>query len=446
MFWRKKHDIMYSDAATNDLLDNGVYSIHRPAAPKERGPFGGREHKGHNMLSGLWYVFILSCLLWWLPLFGQMIAGYIGGRKAGSPIRGVLVTVIPALIILLLIIGMDVGLFPFLGVIAGIPTMVMGGIHSLSPNAGHFLSGIYESLRPVVGLEGSGFLIIVCFGLIGGMMADMNKKEISHAAGGAHFYDAFFGRLSGASLSKFADMVAERVIWTLGTIDQGSRNLIGRIHHEPNQIGFEELRGLPSASVSSSPYDYSNEGPSYQPENAFGYDPLPPQDEGLVPVNDVFVDDQPPAYPERRFEEPEEGEWGVTHRGPSEDSMIRQWKEHKRNIGSGKRGRKHKRGARRRSERFPDDKPPSNFGEEEKRDAVIYDSSGKLMNFDEHGKKAKKSSPKKKQPSLVTRALAADKEIKEKPNKEVVQGDISEGQKEEKKIRRVKPEQSFDRL
>ena len=105
MFWRNRHETKYGDPTTDELVRQGVYSFNTPDTAGDKRLFARRERKErkeHNMLSGMWYVFILSCLLWWLPLFGQMIAGYLGGRKAGSAIKGIIVTVIPAVIILAL--------------------------------------------------------------------------------------------------------------------------------------------------------------------------------------------------------------------------------------------------------------------------------------------------------------------------------------------------------
>jgi len=43
---------------------------------------------------------LLSVLLsWWLPVLGPFIAGYVGGKKAGSVGRALLVCLLPALIV-----------------------------------------------------------------------------------------------------------------------------------------------------------------------------------------------------------------------------------------------------------------------------------------------------------------------------------------------------------
>ncbi len=484
--------MMYGDEATNRLMNRGVYSLYKPDM-EEKGRFSRRRE--HNILMGMWYVFILSCLLWWLPLFGQMIAGYLGGRKAGSPTKGVLVAVIPVLIILLLFVGMDLGMMPFLGAITGIPTMIMNGIQGFSPHAASYVSGMYISLKSFVGLDGNGFIIVVVFGLIGGMMADMNKKEIIRATGNDHFYDAFLGRLSGASLSKFADMVAERVIWTLGSIDHGGRNLLGRMHREPNTFGFDELQKLPSTSTAYALPAHISEPTSYQPEKAFGYDALPSQDEEFMDIENIAPNGSSATYrsreepqdsfmqiesisprrssvkrrsrkiPEDSFmqlkkinpkaprprsrsrREPQdslEEEWGISHRDLSEESLTKAWKEHNKNIDGGRYGGRYTRNAENVPERLYSKKKPKNQKPKEKRDALVYDNEGKLINKTEAKRNVRSKSSKNKVPSLVTRALDADKGVNAKANENALQNH-TEKQKEEKTMR-TKPVQSYDRL
>lgn len=488
MFRRRKQEMMYGDDATNRLMNRGVYSLYKPDM-EEKGRFSRRRE--HNIIVGIWYVFILSCLLWWLPLFGQMIAGYLGGRKAGSPTKGVFVAVIPVFIILLLFVGMDLGMLPFLGAIAGIPTMIMEGIQGFSPHAASYVSGMYISLKSFVGLDGNGFIIIVVFGLIGGMMADMNKKEIIRATGNEHFYDAFLGRLSGASLSKFADMVAERVIWTLSSIDHGSRNLLGRVHREPNAFGFNELQKLPPTSTTYTLPAHINEPISYRPEQAFGYDSLPPQDDEFIQMENISPKGSSAVYgpreepkdsfmhlentslrrtygkhrsrkmpedsfmqmkkitprtarPRREPQDSLEEEWGISHRDLSEESLTKAWKEHKKNIDGGRYGGRYNRNAENAPERLYNKKKPKNQKPKEKRDALVYDNEGKLINNSVAKRNVRSKSSKNKVPSLVTRAMDTDKEINVKTNENALQTPL-EKQKDEKNLRK-KPEKSYDRL
>ncbi len=449
MFHQKKHEMMYDDSTTNKLLDSGVYSVYKPDMTEKKRIFKRREH---TIITGMWYVFILSCLLWWLPLFGQMIAGYIGGRKAGSPFKGVLVAVIPVFLIFLLFVGIDQGYFPFLVTIVGIPSMVMTGVQNFSPHAASYISGIYDSLMSLVGLNGNSFFIIVVFGLIGGIMADMNKKEIIHASGNQHFYDALFGKFSGASLSKFADMVAERVIWTLSTIDYGGRSLIGRMHSEPSAIGFQDLRKLPTTPTPFALPAHHSEHASYQSEKAFDYDAYdskPFQDGEFERMKKIAPNAQPLRSQPRKEPDPFEGEFGISHRDLSDESLTKEWKEHKRNIERGKTGQKYRRDFNNNTEKLYSKKITGSIKSKEKRDAEIYNSEGSLINKIEDKKKGsskKVNFPKQKVPSLVSRALSTDEEVNPKTKEKIIHSATPPEQKEHGENVRTKKLQSYDRL
>lgn len=437
MLWRKKKDNVYGDFTTSRLLGNGIYSVNEPDFEEGGGFLNLRERP---VLVGIWYVFILSCLLWWLPLFGPMIAGYIGGRKAGSPLKGIMVAIIPVFIILLLLIGIDVGLIPGLGAVVAIPSMLMSGIQSISPTGASYLSGMYDSLGGVVGVNGNGFFIVVIFGYIGGMMADINRKDLAHATGNKHFYDGFANKFSGWHIGKFADMVAERVLWSLGTVSYAGKNIIARTHSEPDTFSFENLKSLP-ASTHSEPYQYESRADSYESERAFGYDDYQPLDYEPLPPNDIrdvdSFENYEPIIPEREYQE---SEWSVTHRDLSEDSMINSWKEHDRNVGKGPNKQRSERNSNKSSP-----KRSSKTKTKEKRDAVIFDSKEK--NSDKDRPKKKNTPVKRKQLPLVTRALAAVDEIKVKKDDEEEQEEplLSEVT-EVSKPQRAKQAQSYERL
>ena len=427
MLFRKKHND-FGDPTTNNLLNKGVYNF-------DNGEYveGDRRIRllERNMVVGMWYVFILSVLLWWLPVFGQMIAGYLGGRKAGTSVRGIVVTLIPCFIIVLILVLVDAGLLPSLGGIAAVPSTLIGGVGSVSPQAGAYISGIYNSLLALMGLNGNGLIIIMVFGLIGGMMADMNKKEVAQATGNSHFYDGFTSFLSGANIGKFADLVAERVLWTLGTMDNGRRKLFQRGHPEPSALGFGNMKSLPSPSYNQGPQSGLKEWIGPEPEPAFGYD-SPYEEEEEHDLLEGIPNWEPKPERMRMKRNPYEEEWGVSHRDLSEESMIDSWKEHKRNIDSPitrqKKGSKStdrsqrgtrksapkKRSPARKPSTLPDKNDYLEMDREnrprrkaparktEKRDAVVYDGKGEEL----EPKKApgrKPISGKKKQPALIAR-------------------------------------------
>jgi hypothetical protein len=85
-----------------------------------RGDDMAGEGKG-DVLRGFIWMFFLSILLFWLPLFGGLIAGFVGGRKAGELSAAVLAALLPAIIIgsIFLILGGGFTGFPLSGMILG---------------------------------------------------------------------------------------------------------------------------------------------------------------------------------------------------------------------------------------------------------------------------------------------------------------------------------------
>src|SRR5438309_1579053 len=69
----------------------GVYRIE---VDGEAGRFHG-DGAPFSFWSSSRIILILSFLLWWIPPAGPMIAGYVGGRRAGSPIKAVIAALMP---------------------------------------------------------------------------------------------------------------------------------------------------------------------------------------------------------------------------------------------------------------------------------------------------------------------------------------------------------------
>ena len=69
----------------------------------------------------------LSLLLFWLPVVGPLVAGLVGGRKAGTVKRAIIAVFLPALLLGLLVTAGVAYLTEFLvwGVLAGVGTAVL---------------------------------------------------------------------------------------------------------------------------------------------------------------------------------------------------------------------------------------------------------------------------------------------------------------------------------
>jgi len=84
-----------------------------------------------NMMSAMGWMLGLSILLFWMPFFGGLIAGFVGGRKAGKVSDAMLAVILPGLIlwVLTMLLGGILGGIPIIGqlfiVIAGMGKLVL---------------------------------------------------------------------------------------------------------------------------------------------------------------------------------------------------------------------------------------------------------------------------------------------------------------------------------
>ena len=95
---------------------------------------------------GMFWMFIISLLLFWLPGIGSLIAGVVGGKKAGGVMAGLMAALLPGIMLAIAL----------------------------------FFSGTVLTALPVVGalLAGGGILIYIIYvptliigALIGGLLA-----------------------------------------------------------------------------------------------------------------------------------------------------------------------------------------------------------------------------------------------------------------------------------
>lgn len=99
---------------------------------------------GSIIMAMIWMA-VLSLLLFWLPLLGPLIAGFVGGQTAGSAGRGILAALIPIAILCLI-------LFAFSAALTGLP--VIGFLFSI----GLFVALVFQSLLLLIGVIIGGLL------------------------------------------------------------------------------------------------------------------------------------------------------------------------------------------------------------------------------------------------------------------------------------------------
>lgn len=78
-----------------------------------------------SIVGGFIWMLIISVLLFWLPLLGPIVAGFVGGRKAGSVVKAILAALLPIILLAVLTVFV-IPIFPFLGFLTGYLTLLVG--------------------------------------------------------------------------------------------------------------------------------------------------------------------------------------------------------------------------------------------------------------------------------------------------------------------------------
>ena len=155
----------------------------------------GKRFKSSNVVYSFWsaskYVLILSLMLWWLPMFGQMIAGYVGGRRAGGPWKGVAASIIPVVSLYAVMTGFDSGFLPshLFGVAiapAAVGAALTQSIPFLSPYLQFSSEYVGSFVNALAGASPYGintYVLTVAFAYVGGVLAEQNRREIEFSSG-----------------------------------------------------------------------------------------------------------------------------------------------------------------------------------------------------------------------------------------------------------------------
>lgn len=160
----------------------GAYRVEVDTEPRHFPP--GRAF---SFWSAVQYIFVLSLLLWWLPYnIGAMVAGYVGGRRAGSHWKAVLAALVPVVVLAaaqwLAVHGIGVGVFEYL---AALPRVIADAFAAALPPAKPYIDFVAEyfatfvlALEATLGMQANGYLIVVVFAYVGGIVGEQTRREM----------------------------------------------------------------------------------------------------------------------------------------------------------------------------------------------------------------------------------------------------------------------------
>src|SRR6267378_7367879 len=154
----------------------------------------GRFH-GDGLPFSFWsssrVILILSFLLWWIQPAGPMIAGYVGGRRAGSPIKAVVAALMPVFAIYIANITYAHNFASHqIDFVATLPMVVSDAAASILPFLlpykefmVAYMQGFAQALTTTFGMGTNGYLMVVIFAYIGGLIAEQTRRELGSRSG-----------------------------------------------------------------------------------------------------------------------------------------------------------------------------------------------------------------------------------------------------------------------
>ncbi len=174
------------DEITKYLLSQGAYSIKKSKNSPDKiilKALKKHEEKVYRFWLGVLYALVLMVSLYWLPLFGPMIAGYIGGKRAGSPAKGTMVGL--AVIAVFYIIKSPSALLNMPIAISTARDSLISAVVAYLPWLQPTTSFLVSYTTPTITLLSGkiaytpqSYTVLMVFAYIGGTMAKQKREEI----------------------------------------------------------------------------------------------------------------------------------------------------------------------------------------------------------------------------------------------------------------------------
>jgi hypothetical protein len=205
------------DQATKRLMKSGVYRLSNDREeqdkPKRSWLLSSSWDDPFNYWSAVKYGSILMFLLWWIPIFGPMIAGYVAGRRAGSPIKGVFAVSIPLAIVFFVATMVTIKIIPtvWFGVDLA-PEAIFSELGKAVPvfePLASFTTGYLQTfigtIQGTSGVRLDFFILAIAFAYIGGIMAIQSLREMQYVVkhGGARCTNEHAGTAKSKSKKGF---------------------------------------------------------------------------------------------------------------------------------------------------------------------------------------------------------------------------------------------------
>ena len=146
----------------------------------------GTDQKGQRSVydtrSGTLLTIVLLFILGWIPMIGHMVAGFVGGRRAGSPARGFIAAFVGTMSVLLVLFLIVESIRGINSALINDPEGEIAVLTASAPLLQQLLTLFLDYTRDLFGsvdfsINYATYMITIPFGIIGGIFADQAQKE-----------------------------------------------------------------------------------------------------------------------------------------------------------------------------------------------------------------------------------------------------------------------------
>ncbi len=146
----------------------------------------GTDQRGQRSVydtrSGTLLTIILLFVVGWIPMVGQMVAGFVGGRRAGSPFRGFIAAFVGTMSVLFVLFVIVESIRGINSALINDPEGEIAVLTASAPLLQQLCTMFLDYTRDLFGsvdfsINYATYMITIPFGIIGGIFADQAQKE-----------------------------------------------------------------------------------------------------------------------------------------------------------------------------------------------------------------------------------------------------------------------------
>lgn len=142
-----------------------------------------------NMKSSFLLTFLALFVIGWIPTIGQAVAGYVGGRRAGSPLRAFITSVCATVLMIVVLFTISITIDAACALTSTTLEKQIEEFSASYPLIGSLAHGAYDYLCALFGTGSITsvnvvmYLATIPFAILGGVMSDQLKREMRFVSG-----------------------------------------------------------------------------------------------------------------------------------------------------------------------------------------------------------------------------------------------------------------------